>query len=393
MWHCFSTFSSNATLLCKVGGVVRLGEVIETLERQYDPSWAEPWDAVGLVCGDPNADVRRVHFAVDPVRVVADEAIAAGAQLLVTHHPLYLRGTTSVAATNGKGRLVHRLIGNGVALYVAHTNADVADPGVSDARPAAIGVEGLQPLDPRPGEPQDKLVTFAPADVVDRILDALTAAGAGTIGNYTRCAYLGTGTGTFRPGVDANPAIGTPGQVERTAETRIEIVMPRARRRQVVRALRETHPYEEPAYDVLELAAAGGPRGLGRVGELPEPTTLADFTAAVARALPRTTWGVRAAGDPRRPVRNVAVCGGSGGDLASAAARAGADVLVTADLRHHPASETFEDGGVALVDAAHWATEWPWLAQAAALLTTVETTVSTTVTDPWTVHAHQTEEP
>ena len=99
MWHCSATFSSNATLLCKVGGVVRLGEVIETLERQYDPSWAEPWDAVGLVCGDPAAEVGRVHVAVDAVAATAEEAVAAGAQLLVTHHPLYLRGTTSVAAT------------------------------------------------------------------------------------------------------------------------------------------------------------------------------------------------------------------------------------------------------------------------------------------------------
>jgi dinuclear metal center YbgI/SA1388 family protein len=373
--------------------VPSLAEVVAELERHYDPSWAEPWDAVGLVCGDPDADVRQVHLAVDPVAVVVEEAIAAGAQLLVTHHPLYLRGTTTVAATTAKGRLVHDLISNGIALYVAHTNADVAEPGVSDALAAAIGVEGLQPLDPRPGEAQDKLVTFAPADVVDRILDVLTAAGAGTIGNYTRCAYLGTGTGTFRPGGDADPTIGTPGQVERIPETRIEIVMPRARRRQVVRALLETHPYEEPAYDVLELATLGGPRGLGRIGTLATPTTLAELTAAVARALPATAWGVRAAGDPRRRVGTVAVCGGSGGDLATAAARAGADVLVTADLRHHPASETVEDGGVALVDAAHWATEWPWLAQAASLLTTVETTVSTAVTDPWTVHAHQTEDP
>src|SRR3954470_7831216 len=139
MWHCFSTFSSNATLLCKVGGVVRLGEVIETLERHYDPAWAEPWDAVGLVCGDPDADVRRVHFAVDPVTAVVDEALAAGAQLLVTHHPLFLGGTTSVAATTAKGRVVHRLLAAGCALHVAHTNADVADPGVSDALGEALG--------------------------------------------------------------------------------------------------------------------------------------------------------------------------------------------------------------------------------------------------------------
>src|SRR3954453_6154991 len=119
----------------------RLAELVDALERHYDPSWAEPWDAAGLVCGDPDADVRRVHFAVDPVAVVADEAIADGAQLLVTHHPLYLRGATSVAATEAKGRLVHRLIGNGVALYVAHPNADIAAPGVSAALAAAIGVE------------------------------------------------------------------------------------------------------------------------------------------------------------------------------------------------------------------------------------------------------------
>ena len=372
---------------------MRLGEVVATLEEHYDPTWAEEWDAVGLVLGDPDADVTRAHFAVDPVAAVADEAIATGAQLLVTHHPLFLRGTTSVAATTAKGRLVHRLIGNGVGLYVAHTNADVADPGVSDALATALGVRDVQPLDPRPGEPQDKLVTFAPTDAVDRMLDALSAAGAGTIGNYTRCAYLGDGTGTFLPGGDSDPAIGQPGEVTRTPETRIEIVLPRSRRREVVRALLDTHPYEEPAYDVLELARLEGPRGLGRLGVLAQSTTLAAFTTAVARALPATVWGVRAAGDPRRMVRTVAVCGGSGGELAAAAARAGADVLVTADLRHHPASEHVEDGGVALVDAAHWATEWPWLAQAAQLLTTVDTTVSTAVTDPWTVHAHQTEEP
>jgi len=368
----------------------RLRDIVAELERHYRPAWAEPWDAVGLVCGDPDVTVERVHLAVDPVAVVADEAIAARAQLLVTHHPLFLRGTTTVAATTAKGRLVHRLISNGVALFVAHTNADVADPGVSDALADALGLQDVAPLDPRPGDPQDKLVTFAPADAVDRVLDALAAAGAGTIGDYTRCAYLGAGEGTFRPGADANPTIGTRGEVERTPETRIEMVLPRARRAEVVRALLDAHPYEEPAYDVLELADTGGSRGLGRIGALAETTTLEGFTRIVSSRLPATAWGVRAAGDPSRPIRTVAVCGGSGGELAPRAVRVGADVLVTADLRHHPASEHVEDGGVALVDVAHWASEWPWLAQAAGLLTTVETTVSAAVTDPWTVHAQPT---
>jgi hypothetical protein len=243
-------------------------------------------------------------------------------------------------------------------------------------------------LRPQSGDAQDKVVTFVPADAVDRVLDAMSAAGAGTIGDYTRCAFLADGTGTFRAGADANPTVGAPGEVTRSREVRVEMVAPRARRSAVIRALLDAHPYEQPAWDVLELAVMAGPRGLGRVGELRSATTLAEFTAHAAASLPRTAWGVRAAGDPARVVRTVAVCGGSGGDLAEAARQAGADVLLTSDLKHHATSEVVADGGVALVDAAHWATEWPWLRVAAQLLaTTVETSVSTAVTDPWTVHA------
>jgi dinuclear metal center YbgI/SA1388 family protein len=368
---------------------VVLADVLAELGRRYDPSWAEPWDAVGLVCGDPAAPVQRVHLAVDPVLAVADEAIASGAQLLVTHHPLFLGGTTSVAATTEKGRVVHRLVSAGVALYVAHTNADVADPGVSDALAAALGLRAVSPLDPRPADPVDKLVTFVPSADVDRVLDALAAAGAGTIGDYTRCAFLGDGVGTFRPESGAHPTVGDIGAVTRVAEVRLEVVVPRRLRHDAVRALVGAHPYEEPAYDVVELAAAPSSRGLGRVGDLDAPLTLTEFTAAVAAALPATAAGVRAAGDPERMVRRVAVCGGSGGELAATAARAGADVLVTADLKHHSTAEAVADTGVALIDAGHWATEWPWLGDLARVLAdtvAVTTTVSHLVTDPWTVH-------
>lgn len=366
--------------------------MIDALECRYDPAWALPWDAVGLVAGDPTARVGRVLFAVDPVAAVAQEAIAAGIDLLVTHHPLFLTPVHEVSATTAKGRLVHRLIRSGVALYVAHTNADVANPGVSDALGAVLGLGDVEPLRGE-AEALDKLVTFLPHADADRVIDALAAAGAGAIGNYTRCAWTTTGTGTFRPGDGASPAIGRPGEVEVVGETRVEMVASRSARRAVLRALLAAHPYEEPAYDVFEMAALPGLRGLGRVGNLPEVSTLADFTRAAARALPATVWGVRAAGDPRRPLRRVAVCGGSGGELAEAAARAGADVLLTADLRHHPASEvTSEAGpeGIGLIDAAHWATEAPWLASAARALQvdladTVTATVSTVVTDPWTV--------
>lgn len=268
-----------------------LATVVEEIESLYDPAWAESWDAVGLVCGDPEATVRRILLAVDPVPAVVTEAVSWHADLIVTHHPLYLRGTTSVAATTFKGRIIHTLIKNDIALYTAHTNADVADPGVSDALARAVGLVGdLVPLRPSPDDPR---------------------------------------------------------------------------------------------------------RGLGRVGTLPETVPLRAFAARAAAGLPRTSWGLRVAGDPERPVRTVAVSGGAGDSLLAEARAAGVDVFLTADLRHHPASEFIEAGGPALIDAAHWATEWPWLADAATRLTarlrdrgiTVETRLSETVTDAWTTTA------
>ena len=365
-----------------------LRDVVEAMERLYPPSWAASWDAVGLVCGDPDAVVRRVHVAVDPVAAVVEEAVGLGADLLVTHHPLYLRGTTSVAATDPKGRVVHRLVTSGCGLFVAHTNADVAEPGVSDALAHAVGLQELRPLQPQADDALDKLVVFVPDDDADRLLDALADAGAGSIGDYDRCAWTTTGTGTFRPLPGADPTIGAVGRVETVRETRLEVVLPRASRQGVLRAMLEAHPYEEPAYDVLELATLLGTRGLGRVGELPSPMRLDELARHVASVLPATAWGVRAAGDPSTEVRTLAVSGGAGDSLLRQAARSGAQAFLTADLRHHPASEAPE--GLALLDAAHWATEWPWLHDAARRLadaTRVQTSVSHLVTDPWTVHA------
>ncbi|MEO3775507.1 Nif3-like dinuclear metal center hexameric protein [Micromonospora sp. B11E3] len=267
-----------------------VADVVATLERRYPPAWAEDWDRVGLVLGEPDAEVRRVACVVDVVPETVAEALAAGADMIVAHHPLLLRGVSSVAPTTYKGRIVHQLIKADVALYVAHTNADVADPGVSDALAARFGLTGLRPLQPpRPGSP-----------------------------------------------------------------------------------------------------AAGAGRGIGRIGELPRPMALADLTRHAAAVLPATAWGVRAAGDPGRTIRTLAVSGGSGDSFLAAATAAGVDAYLTADLRHHPAGEHVAGGGPALLDAAHWATERPWLDDLAALLRAelgVETTVSDLDTDPWTVHA------
>jgi dinuclear metal center YbgI/SA1388 family protein len=273
----------------------RVGDLIDVLHLAYPPELAQSWDAIGLVCGDLAEPVDRVLVAVDATEGTVEEAIGGGAGLLVVHHPLLLRGVHGVGADTPKGALIHRLIRAGVALFTAHTNADAASPGVSDALAtvlglSVLGLSVLGPLEPRP------------------------------------------------PGV---------------------------------------------------LPAACG---LGRIGELPAPEPFAEFVHRVALRLPATSWGVRGAGDPDRPVRTVAVCGGAGDSLLGEAARAGVDAYLTADLRHHPADEHLRTGRdvPALVDVAHWASEQPWCAQAAEVMTnafngTVEITVSTLRTDPWTI--------
>ena len=362
----------------------RLADAIGALESAYPPALAQSWDAVGLVCGDPADKVSSVLVAVDPAAETVDEALDAGAQLLVTHHPLLLRGVHGVGADTPKGALVHRLIREGAALFTAHTNADAADPGVSDALAAALGLIVEGPLEPVAEPPLDKIITFVPVGpAITAVHEALLAA-AGPVADRSHRSFATAGTG------QVTPAAGDAGKLERVAETRLEVVLPRERRAAVVAALRAAHPSDEPAFDVIEFADLPSPRGLGRIGSLPAREPLHSFTDRVAAALPATTWGVRAAGDPDRPVRRIAVCGGAGDSALSAAAAAGVDAYVTADLRHHPASESLLAGGPALVDVAHWASEWPWCAQAADVLRaelggSVEVRVSTRRTDPWTV--------
>jgi hypothetical protein len=279
-------------------------------------------------------------------------------------------------------------------LLTAHTNADAPPGGVSDALAQSLGLTDAEPIAAQPYEAQDKIVTFVPPGDTARVIDVLAAAGAGEIGAYRRCAYTSPGTGTFRPVDGARPTIGEVGTVQEVGETRVEMVVPRHRRQAVAEALRSAHPYEEPAFDVYELAAMSSPSGSGRIGRLAEPTTLGEFATVVVEALPGTGSVARIAGDSEQRVETVAVCGGSGDFLLDQVRRSGADVYVTSDLRHHPASELREHGAPALIDVPHWAAEWTWLPVAARLLAaafgdqgiTVETRVSTIVTDPWTSH-------
>jgi dinuclear metal center YbgI/SA1388 family protein len=360
--------------------VTTVGAVVAQLERWYDPMWAEPWDSVGLVSGDPEQQVDGVHLAVDPTEVVAAEARALGAGLLVTHHPLFFGGTASVARTGPKGRALALVD----ALYVAHTNADVADPGVSDALAATLGVTELVPLQPQ-DESFDRWVVHVPRTHTVAVLDAMASAGAGRVGAYERCAFTAAGEGTFTPLAGADPYVGAVGTTERVDEDRVEMVAAPGHRAGIAQAVRAAHPYEVPSVTVTATSAPST-RGLGRVGNLRDTLALGDFCGLIADRLPRTVWGVRATGDPTTRVRTVAVAGGACLDLVDLAAAAGADVLVTSDAKHHRAQEA----PIPVVDVAHWAGEWPWTAALGDRLRTafpdLSLTVSDLATDPWTTH-------
>ncbi len=371
-----------------LSGVPSLNELVDLIHGWYPPETADEWDAVGLVYGDPAAEVKKVMFAVDPAPAVAAEAAEWGADLLVVHHPLFLKPVHGFAATTPKGRTLATLAGAKCALLTAHTNADQAVGGVSEALATALGLTELRPLRVARGAAVDKLTVFVPADAAAPVRASIAEAGAGRIGRYDFASFSSVGEGRFRPLEGSQPTIGTVGKVETVDEVRIEVVFERVLRGAVVAAMSAAHPYETPAYDVVELAdPESSAAGTGRVGLL-ERTTLAEFASSVSRALPDTAHGVRVAGNPERSVRRVAVCGGAGDFLLDEVARSDADVYVTSDLRHHPASEFVERGGPALVDVAHWAAEWTWLPVVAArvretLGDSVDTRVSTINTDPW----------
>lgn len=371
-----------------------VADVIAIMDAAYPPHLAESWDAVGLICGDPNQPVQRIALALDCTQQVAEDAVAAGADMLIVHHPLLLRGVTSVAANTPKGKVIHTLITGGVALFAAHTNADSARPGVNDKLAEIIGINPGRPIAPKLSS-LDKWGVQVPEDAVTHVKDAIFAAGAGQIGEYSECAFTIAGNGQFRPSTSANPALGERGELSQVAELRIEFVAPKNRQAAIMSALRQTHPYEEPAFDIISLEPTESldtACGLGRIGHLPKPTAFKDFVQQVANALPETVWGIRAAGDPEALVQTIAVSSGSGDSFLDAATALGVDVFLSSDLRHHPVDEHLRAGGPFVIDTAHWASEYPWTTQAAEILQAklddVEVEILRRRTDPWTLAAH-----
>lgn len=331
----------------------RIHDLLGMLHALYPPVLAEEWDNVGLQVGDLRAEVGRVLVALDPSPATLEEAERAGAQALLTHHPLLFRPLKQIATHDETGALVFRAIRSGIAVLAAHTNLDRAADGLNDWLAQALGIEQTVPLQSA-AAPLTKLVVFVPAGYEEAVAEAIFAAGGGKVGAYDRCSFRGEGIGTFRPGAATTPFIGEPGQNERVREIRLETILPSELTGRVVEKMVKAHPYEEVAYDLIPLANRRSGVGLGRIGRLPQALPLEDFARNVRDALAVDT--LRVVGDPTRLIAKVAVCGGSGAMLLADAQRQGADVLVSGDLKYHEAQSALTRG-VAVLDAGHFATE------------------------------------
>jgi dinuclear metal center YbgI/SA1388 family protein len=355
-------------------------DVLVALERFAPRSRAAGWDPVGLSIGDPDAPVRTAAVCHEITDRVASGLAADPVDLVVTYHPLLFDPVASLVAGPHPGGRALRLAAAGVAVAVAHTNVDVAPGGAADALADAVGITGAAGFGPLHGAGTAKVVTFVPHGEADAVADAMAEAGAGTIGAYRRCSFRSEGTGTFFAPKHAAPAAGAAGALNREPEVRVEMVAPAGRVDAVVGALVAAHPYEEPAYDVVERWGEAG--FVGRVGALAEPVALG---VLAQRAADRLGGVVRVAGEADRPVRSVAAVPGSGGGFVEAAAATGADVLVTGDVSHHRARAA-EDLGLAVIDPGHAATERPGVARlyaAVAAIVPNTTERGSGDADPW----------
>lgn len=332
----------------------RAKDVVKVLEKIAPPGLAEDWDNSGWQVGEPGAEVKKVLLALDVTCEVVEEAQSTGAQLIVSHHPLFLKGVKSIRGDHPAGRLVFRLVRAGIGVYSVHTSLDSAAGGVNDALAGVLDLRETGVLHPVRYGRLLKLVVFVPEDYAGAVREALARSGAGWIGNYSDCTFNLRGTGTFRPLEGTNPFTGSTGHLEQVEEVRIETVVKKEEVPKVVKAMLEAHPYEEVAYDLYPLENRGVELGLGRIGLLAEEVTLAQLAKQVQAALGAT--GLRYGGDPKATVHRVAVCGGSGADLWPLARRKGADVLVTGDVRYHAARDMLA-AGMSFIDAGHFATE------------------------------------
>jgi dinuclear metal center YbgI/SA1388 family protein len=328
-----------------------VADLARVLEAAAPLAYQETYDNAGLQCGDPTMEVHGVLIALDCTPAVLEEALQRGCNMVVVHHPVIFRPLKRLTGASEVEQTLIKALKNDIAIYAAHTNLDNVQQGVNRKLAEKLGLQNLRILDPKSGT-LAKLITYTPPPHTQAVLQALYQAGAGRIGNYQDCSFRIEGTGTFTPGAGTNPFIGQPGEPQTVYEQRIEVLMPLYLQNSVLRALRQAHPYEEVAYEVVKLENTHQEVGAGMVGELPQPLDPAAF-----RQLLREALGIPVVKHTEftRPIQKVALCGGAGSFLIGKARSAGADAYVTGDLKYH---EYFEaEGRLMLCDVGHFESE------------------------------------
>jgi dinuclear metal center YbgI/SA1388 family protein len=310
---------------------MQLSTIVSTLEQIAPPAFAESWDNVGLLAGDPGQDISRILLTIDYTAEVTEEARHNGCDLIIAYHPPIFQPLKRVVA----GSLVFDAIRRGVAIYSPHTALDVADGGTNDMLADLLGLTDREPLRSAEAKGTEyKLVVFVPIEAVEKVSRAMFDAGAGRIGNYTSCSFRMTGTGTFFGEAGSDPSVGQAGKLEKVDEIRLETVVPISRVEDVVKALRANHPYEEPAFDLNTLAAAPSGRGQGKIGAMP-PTGRGDLFARIKQEL--EIQHLLIAGPTEGTITRAACCAGSCGEFLGDAIKGKAELYLTGEIRHHDA--------------------------------------------------------
>ena len=366
---------------------MKLDEICRVLEDVAPLHLAQSWDNVGLLAGDEQAECKSISLAIDLTPAVLEEAIEHKHNLVLAYHPPLFKPISALRAdSSGTDAVVWKAIRHNIAVYSMHTALDAADGGTNDVIAEICGTADRQPFEYADDNCREcKIVVFVPAESVDAVADAMAHAGAGIIGEYEKCSFRIPGTGTFRGSAQSSPTVGQAGQYETVDEIRLEMVAPSTKLPGVVQAIQQAHPYEEPAFDIYPLEPRPV-RGIGRIGRLAGPTSLAELAALLRQRVP--AQAVQIVGDPAAHIARVAVCVGAAGSLPYGLGLGAADCLITGEIRHHDALAIKRMGFHAIV-LGHWASERPVLASLAETLrhrlADVSITISEADRDPFQI--------
>ena len=331
-----------------------VADIERAVARRFPVEWAEDWDRVGLLAGDPEREVTGVALALDPTPSAIRRASELGANVLLTHHPAFLKTPSWLTPGRGSAGVIFAALDAGIALVNAHTNLDRA-PAAGALLPGALGLTPVKPIE-RSLMPMTLVSVFTPATHAQRIVAAMTGAGAGRLGDYDGASFTSApGAGAFTPSSAASPFVGEPGEATAAAEVRVEMVAPRTKARGVVGAARGAHPYEEPLIVSADVEIARSSARMGMLNRAPEGLTLRALAVLAAGAFNITP---RIWGDPDAALARVATATGSAGSLVADVLAVGAQALVAGEVRYHDALDAAE-AGLAIVELGHDVSEWP----------------------------------